>query len=295
MKHMHFATIVIVVLIVLCVSHQVQAKDIILVLSVKGQVGVQHLGESSWAQVKEGMALQENDTVKTGKGAEAVIALDSSLKNIIKLQQDTELVLEELNANQDPIVIEHMDSDTTNAVLEYDRNSKLEMSRGKIFARIEGLPQGSSFEVRTPTAVAGVSGSGMSVAANSKTTEVGCFADKVFIVGINTDGTLMEKIVIFEGYKSNAAQYKNPIKPVKLTTAEQRQWDQFEEHVRRSIKVLRESDNPSSASAAYESTGSPVETSPADALEGQMEQLEKTQERLKRDLERVESEHNSRR
>jgi len=284
--------VIIVLLSVVCGTVNAEAKESAKIIYVKGRVLVQHLGDVSWLPAKKGMMLKKNDTVKTAVRSEVDIALDSSMKNIVKLRPDTEVVLEELKAHQDAIVLDHMDSDTSNVVLDQKNANEFHMSRGKVLAMIEALPSGSSFEVHTPTAVAGVAGSGMSVATNGKTTSVGCFSDKIFIVGINIDGTLMEKIVIREGYKSMVDQYKQPTKPIGLTAAEQKEWDQFEEHVKRHVQMISKSVSDTSQVRSDASAGY-AEGEIDSGISEDISALEKIQGRLKKDLERVDNMHDN--
>lgn len=192
------------------------AQSQVKIAYLKGLVKVQRQGEDFWTLAKKGMILNDKDKVKAFAAAEAEIALDSTLKNIIKLQQNTQVVIEDSGKQE------------------------LSMPEGKIFALVESLPSGSSFEVRTPTAVAGVAGSGMSVGTNGSDTTVCCFEDKAYVKGINKDGTPMAEIVIIDnGYKRVIGRFEMPGELLALTSFDRENWQSFRENLREHLDWLR--------------------------------------------------------
>lgn len=203
------------------------AQDEVKIVYTKGNVKVQRSSEDFWILAKKGMLLNENDKIKTFIASEAEIALDSILKNIIKLEQNTEISIEDI------------------------KTKRLFMPSGKVFALIESLPSDSSFEVRTPTAVAGVAGSGMSVGTDGKSTTVSCFEDKAFVRGVNVNGTPMAEIVIIDnGFKRVVGRFEMPGDLVILTALDREQWTQFRDNLRDHIDWLRNKRAEGSRSAA---------------------------------------------
>ncbi len=192
------------------------AQDEVKIVHTKGNVKIQRSSDDFWILAQKGMLLNENDKIKTFIASEAEIALDSTQKNIVKLDQNTEISIEDIKAK------------------------KLSMLSGKVFALVESLPSDSSFEVRTPTAVAGVAGSGMSVGTDGKSTTVACFEDKAFVRGINVDGTLMAEIVIIDnGFKRVVGRFEMPGDLMMLTALDRQGWTQFRENLRDHIDWLR--------------------------------------------------------
>ena len=175
------------------------------------------------------MVLQDKDKIKTFVGSEAEIALDSTLKNIIKLEPKTEVTIEDL------------------------KNRRLHMPKGKILSLLEALPAGSSFEVRTPTAVAGVAGTGIWVDTDGKKTTVRCHEDKAYVRGINVDGTFMPEILMIDrGYKRIIGRFETPGDIVILTKLEREHWSQFREKLREHLDTLRDKRSEGSRGAALE-------------------------------------------
>lgn len=183
------------------------------VLYINGDVMMQRAGEDRWVNLTADTKLKEDDKIKTLGDSRAEIALDPSLKNIVKLQEDTEITVKSL------------------------RN--IYLSKGRVFTVIESLPAGSSFEVRTPTAVAGVAGSGMSVGTDGKSTDVGCFEDKVYVRGIMQDGTLTIEVYIDEGYKRVIDRFELPGDLMMLEAFEMRQWSEFRDELSEHIDNLQ--------------------------------------------------------
>lgn len=230
------------------------------IIYLRGQVKVQYPGEDTWVLAKEGMILKDNDKIKTFADSEAEIALDPALKNIVKLETETEVVLQSL------------------------RTKKVYMPEGKVFSIIESLPPDSSFEIRTPTAVAGVAGSGISVESDGKRTEAGCFENKGYVMGIDRDGTLMEKVMMDEGFKRIIEQFEMPGRAFPLSVFEKIQWSQFKEDLRIHLDRFKEkSKEIKTAAAAGEGTspaagaGTGEETAEG-RIGGMQDRVEKIQE-----------------
>jgi hypothetical protein len=193
------------------------ADEGIEVLYVKGIVNVQQAGEDFWISAKKGMSLKENDKIKTGYNAEVGIILDPTKKNIITLSQNSEMSVADA------------------------RKKQVSLSTGKAFALIEGIESVSSFQVRTPTAVAGVAGSGMSVETDGKNTIVGCFEDRAYVQGVDINGKAMAEIVIIDnGFKRVIGTFEMPGDLLILTDLDREGWQQFRENLREHLDWLRD-------------------------------------------------------
>lgn len=262
MKTALFKTVFIIGLVLLFFLNTpgVCQEEAATIIYLRGQVKVQHPGEDSWVLAEEGMILKDNDKIKTFADSEAEIALDPALKNIVKLETETEVVLQSL------------------------RTKKVYMPEGKVFSIIESLSPDSSFEVRTPTAVAGVAGSGLSVETDGKRTEAGCFEDKGYVMGIDRDGTLMEKVMMDEGFKRIIEQFEMPGKAFSLSVFEKIQWSQFKEDLRTHLDRFKEKSKETKTAAAPGGGTSPAagagagEETAEGGIGGMQDRVEKIQE-----------------
>lgn len=186
------------------------------IVYIKGEVKLQKAGQISWVTAGEGMIIEDGDRIKTFKNSTAEIAIDKDKKNIIKIEQETEMLMEKIK----------------------DKRSQL--SKGKVLALLEALEPGSDFEVRTPTAVCGVAGSGMFVQTDGNKTTAGCHEDQAYAKGINKDGSFTSKKIIEEGYKCIIEKFTPPGSLIALTEQEQKQWSEFREAVREHMEGTKE-------------------------------------------------------
>ncbi|MFA5068914.1 MAG: FecR family protein [Candidatus Omnitrophota bacterium] len=197
------------------------------ILQVKGVVNVQRAGDTAWQTASQGTLLVENDRIRTSVNSEASIALDTSDKNVVTLSQDSEMSIADI------------------------REKHLLLHNGKIFALIEGVESASSFQVRTPTAVAGVSGSGMSVESDGNNTTIACFEDMAYVRGVNADGTLMAEIVIIgNGFKRVIGRFEMPGDLIALSNLDRESWSQFRQDLRGYLNWLRDKRAGGSGAAA---------------------------------------------
>lgn len=190
------------------------------IIYIKGQVKLQGAQETQWVVAKEGDAIKDGDKIKTSKFSAVEIAMDKDAKNVVRVEQESEFIFESITAK------------------------KANLANGKIYALLESLTPGSSFEVSTPTAVCGVAGSGMFVHTDGIKTTTGCHEDKSYVKGINQDGSLMQEKIIEHGYKCVIEKFKEPGALTALTGAEQREWSGFRDALREHLEWGR-SEKPS--------------------------------------------------
>jgi hypothetical protein len=105
-------------------------------IEINGKVYILEKGQTEWTKAFKGKVINEGDKVKTKGGSSAFISFDEEKENVIKVEPKTEIELEQT----EPTVIE--------------------MPKGTIMSKIDDLDKGSTFQIRTPTAIAGVSGTG---------------------------------------------------------------------------------------------------------------------------------------
>ena len=127
---------------------------------VKGDVQMQKGGAGAWAKVKEGDTCGKGTKIKTGPGAEVFVSWSGD--NSVKVKEMSQITIDALMKDGGK------------------STSKVSLDNGKAFAKAGKMSGGSSFEVKTPTAVAGVRGTGfefdedtVSVAEGSVSVTVG--------------------------------------------------------------------------------------------------------------------------
>lgn len=72
----------------------------------------------------------------------------------------------------------------------------IELTKGELLNRIDGLPQGSEYQVRTPTAVCGVRGTRFGVRADAEGTEIGVLDGSVEVKFGNQTRTLSRDQIV---------------------------------------------------------------------------------------------------
>jgi hypothetical protein len=159
------------------------------VIFVEGSVQVQSPQESAWRKVEQGMRLSVGDMIRTARHSMADIALDAEKKNTVRIDPKTQVVLNSATA---------------------DTFDRLDVSKGRIYANLESIKAGLSFEVNTPSAVAGVRGSSYSVYVERDQDEVMAIKDTVFIKAFDVDKKEISEIMLPEGFKTFIERFSEP-------------------------------------------------------------------------------------
>jgi hypothetical protein len=173
------------------------SQEEVLVVSCEGEVKVVHHGTIKSVSCKTGMSLEAGARIITGAGAFVRIAFDKRERNIIKIKGKSDVVL------------------------KLSDGDKIELIEGEVYALLRDLKPGETFRVRTPSAVCGARGTGWRTHAKGNTSEVATFDGKVFVRGINKDGSVMDGVSwVRKGYKRSIEQNNKPGKDEKLSAGE---------------------------------------------------------------------------
>jgi len=103
------------------------------IIDISGQVEVSINGRE-YEVAEEDMFLLAGDKIKTGRNSYVELAFDEEGENVIRIEEES------------------------SAIFMLGESEKLEMLDGEIFSTINKLRAGSSFEIKTPTAVCGARG-----------------------------------------------------------------------------------------------------------------------------------------
>ncbi len=159
----------------------------VVVVSHDGDVKVIPAGQAQAIACQNGMLLKEGSRVITGKASYVTIAFDKAGRNLVKIKENTEVVI------------------------KLDGSDKIELVDGVVFALLQKLDRGETFRVRTPCAVCGARGTAWMTETNGLVTYVGVFGSNVFASGINKDGSVMEKKYwVKNGYQRMIEKFKDP-------------------------------------------------------------------------------------
>lgn len=198
-----------VTIVALFVANPIQASIGTFII-VKNEVSVQRKsGGSELAKV--GSTLFIGDTVISGKDSRAKIAMQD--RNIITVLPNSKLVIEEYKSN------------------EKDKNVKLSLLEGKVRNDVKEKYDNdkNKFQIRTPTAVAGVRGTKFitSYQTETKVTEVITLKGEVVVTKYELNkNTVLGTVTVQQGEK---ATFKDdamaPAEPVSVPKTELREAD----------------------------------------------------------------------
>ncbi len=213
------------------------------VISVKGDVKIQKAGKVEWLDAKVGLRLSDGDTAKTKKASEAEISFDRDNRNVVRLAENT------------------------TAILRGRQLRQIELPEGRIRFLIRKLRRDSSFEIRTPTAVAGARGTGGDVESEPDRAEVKAFEDEVFVQSFDQEGNLIKEIIVREGWETFIEKFQAPSELVELTETDRKDWDSWKEDLTERTELEREE-------KGAETGAEPISGAPQE----QTQQIEQTQQ-----------------
>ncbi len=142
------------------------------------------------------MILKEGTRIKTGAGSSVEMAFDKDRYNIAKVSENSDIVL------------------------KLDGDEKIELVNGELYVLLEGLKGGGTFKVKTPSATCGARGTGWRTKATDKETDVSVFDNKVFVRGLNKDGTEQKNdFWVKKGFERRVEKFQKPDRMQKISDA----------------------------------------------------------------------------
>ena len=204
MRYLSIISVVLIVVVCMFSYEAVASNDGAYIASYKGDVKVVPSGSRVGTPASTNMRLSPGDWLTTGKHSEVTIGFDSQSGCFTKISEDSLVEIK----NGEPEWIKLVD--------------------GKLLARLQGMDASDMFMVRTPVSACGARGTGWTVTTNGVEDNIKVFESRVFMRGIDIDGSLMEKEVwIEQGYEGNAKKNETPQVGKKLSQGEMKAlWDE---------------------------------------------------------------------
>jgi len=166
-------------------------------VELKGSVMVQQPG-GAFAAAKDGMAVSEGATVKTGPDGSAILKWGDG--NTMKIMP---LSLTKVDAlSQD---------EKTGAT-----KSDFSLGQGRVVNRVGKLAKDSSFTVKTPAAIAGVRGTAFDMGINPETNQTSI----AVVEGSVTLAAAGVELVVAEGFESAVTEGAAPQPPTEIPPAQ---------------------------------------------------------------------------
>lgn len=180
------------------------------IVYLEGNVQVQSAADKEWRKAEKGMTVNVGDSVRTARHSKVDIALDAEKKNTIRLDEKTLGVLNSVTA---------------------DTIDRLDLARGRVYSNMEGIKSGMSFEVNTPSAVAGVRGSRYMVYSERDSDEVSAYQDTVYLRTYDADNNLLAETMLPEGFKTFIERFELPGMFSSISRREFERSDSVADHV----------------------------------------------------------------
>ena len=136
------------------------------VLEYKGDVKIVSPGDKAGVKPSKTMRLEQGQQVITGIGSYIDIAFDGDKGQIVKVEENSHVVI------------------------LFGEKDKIELLDGEVYVLLLNMVSSGEFRVATPCAVAGARGTGWRTRTDGQTTYVAVFDDRVFVFGVNEDGSL---------------------------------------------------------------------------------------------------------
>lgn len=191
------------------------------VMSVEGTVTLRNDQVSSYA-LKEGDLVRAGDWIETAEGAAADISYDRDWNNVTRIEENSKVQIR--------------------SVLP----SSLELARGAVYAKLQSLPRDSSFEVKTPTAIAAVRGTEFRTVYGDSGSEIQNFSDSnVYVYGLDENGEMSpqhEPLIIQHNQKTQVVRRGEfGFRPLSMNPADQARGRKIQEHMDQRIHEFHKS------------------------------------------------------
>ncbi len=164
------------------------------VSSLAGDVKIIPAGETKEVACTPEMELKPGDRILTGDESRLEMYFDKAKQNTATVESNS------------------------NVVIRLQEEDKIELIDGELITALNDLGKGEVFRVRTPSAVCGARGTIWDTAVIKGVTTISTLKDRVFVRGVNKDGSVMEKeFWVKEGYERKIKKFERPEKMLKIS------------------------------------------------------------------------------
>lgn len=178
-------------------------------ISFSGPVQVLLKDADGYSSPEEGLLLEPGDKLLTSSSASAEISFNDDNTNMIRLGENTA------------------------AILLLEEEIKIELTEGEAFAAIQNLPAGSSFEIRTPTAVSGARGTDWVTTVTDTGTDIEAVDSVPYVRHFENSGQVSSQLTYLQaGQATTVMKFKPPAPPRTMHTARRAQWQTVKQTVK---------------------------------------------------------------
>ena len=188
------------------------ASDIKIV-DIKGKVLLRENPKSRWQTAKIGATLAKDYQILTKRRAECTLSLKKGYEQILTIKENTQVSIQDLITNT------------------------IKLDKGRVFALIKKIGKGESFKVKTPTAIAGVRGTGLAVFFDRDITTTLCFEGRVAIEGLDTQGNVVSQDEVWQGFGIEVEEGGNISEFIPIEEENKNEWKEFRDEVEEVIET----------------------------------------------------------
>ncbi|MEW6202570.1 MAG: FecR family protein [bacterium] len=230
------------------------AQVSVTVQKADGTVEARASAGAAWKGVSQGDKLSAGASVKTGPGSSCVLTWGGG--HVLKLQGLTSLDISKLDRDDNG-----------------RENSGLDLSKGMINAHVAKLrTNDSTFQVKTPTAIAGVRGTDLFVnVAEDKTSTFGVTEGEIFVEAAGVETVVMQDFIVTVNPAGEAAAPAPMPEEMKQEAREQAN------EIKQESKLEKEPEGKGEDKKGTGEQGKGIEKQEEKAATGEKESAEKTE------------------
>lgn len=172
------------------------------IISVRGDVLVRPRAITPWHSAVVGEALTQDSEVLTKTHSQCSLSFDVNVENVVTVDENSQITIADA----------------------FGRN--IGLSKGRVFSLIGKKPKEESFEIKTPTAIAGARGTGWSVDFFNSTVAK-CFQGVMFVIGLDKQGNKTSEQDVEEGSGMEVFEGGAFGETFELTGEDKNSWDAF--------------------------------------------------------------------
>ena len=186
-------------------------------------------GVDAWTSCSINLALGTGDRIKTLAGEDVQISFSKDA-NFVKINENSDVVL---LINQD--------------------GGSIDLLNGEALALINKLPQGSTFEMKTPSGVSGARGTGWGAKTDGLRSTFNSFERSIYVKGIDKAGNVMkDELVVREGLRTMVDKFERPERLEKLSSRDMERWSGWKDSLKEQPNRQREGGSKAQTSQAKE-------------------------------------------
>lgn len=176
---------------------------------VKGDVRIRKAkNPSELLKMDPSTILEKGDIVETSEGSSADIIIGANTDKAIRLEEKSSVEFQGINP------------------------ARLNMSKGKVRVSLKKLEPGTSFTVKTPTAISGARGTAWMQDAEGGKTRVCVFENNVYVCGLDQSGKPVTKeYVTGEGVQRTLEGGKAVSGPQPIPESDMKDWEYWKKNI----------------------------------------------------------------